>query len=650
MRKSICGVYALIVVIAMAIIPIKTSNVFAYVVDSNSLEEKVSCTATIEDDFSEERVLILMKNSESLKFKKYDADSFSEIGCVTVKDLSVATAKNIKEHKEHDCKIAAKAKGYHQILSLELKDKGKENVLKAIKKLEKRDDIYCAEPDYKISLNDKLGKDNENTSVQKAIIDTGDIVIPPLTPSEPDPVIPNDPFYTDGTQWAIDRIKLPQAWSLTTGSNDIVVGVIDSGIDYTHPDLVGKIDESKSYDFENNTSAMPKPSTLHWHGTFVAGIIGASTNNGKGISGACWNVKMASLRVLDQDCAGYDYNTAYAIDYAESKGIQILNISIGSYIYSQVKEQAVFNYSGLIICSAGNDNNNNDGEKRHYLSYYSDRNNVISVGASNRNDAKVFKATDKGSNFGKKYVSLFAPGDEIESTDLGGKYDIAWGTSFSAPYVTGTAVLLKVKYPSITPAEIKTAIIKGVDKVSGLSDLCASGGRLNAYRALVYASLEHSYTYQYQFISQTQHRAYCSCIHFYTESPHWAYSSSIYTKNGHKYAVCAVCKATINIDNNPIITISDKNSLAYLESMGFKVITDYNQLIGEITSPNVYRVNTVLENIDRAFFDKFMIVVGNNVENTADKIYEALINFENDIDSECNMVYNEYSNCTEVWL
>ena len=642
MRKKIYGLLVLALVVALAVIPVSTMGAFAM---EGETEQKILCNAIFEDDFSKDRVMVLMKNSESLKFKKYKPSDFSEIGCASVEDLSTAAAKDIKEHKNHVCDIGAKVGGYHQILSLELKDKSKENVLKAMEKLEKRNDVFCAEPDYKISLCDEIIENSDEPAISKAIINPGQ----PFNPPYPDPVAVNDPYYTDGLQWALDKMKLPQAWNLTTGSDDIVVGVIDSGIDYTHPDLAGKIDTSKSYDFEKNTSAMPNLSTLHWHGTFVAGIIGASVNNGYGMAGACPNVKMASLRVLDEKCEGFGYNTAYAIDYARAKGIQIINISKGSYIYSEIKEQAIFNYNGLIICSAGNEDNDNDSEKKHYLSCYSNLDNVISVGASNQSDNRA-KEDTFASNYGKNSVSLFAPGVGILSAYLDKNYGIDGGTSFAAPYVTGVATLLKAKYPSITPAEIKTAIIKGVDKVGGLSNLCVSGGRLNAYRALIYASHDHSYTYRHQFISASQHRSYCSCMHFYTESPHWAYASSIYTKNGHKYATCAICKVDINIDNNPIITLSDSYSVEDLKNMGLKVITNYEQLVSEIASPNLYLSNILLKNFDSVVFDNYMIVIGEDAENLSEKICEAVSNFKHDIDGEAELVYNKYNQCEEVWL
>ena len=234
---------------------------------------------TLEDDFAEDEVVVTIKNKESLKFKKYVASDFVDIGCESVDDLSIAYADDVRIHKDHACKKSAFAKDYNQLLSLKLKEKSKENVLAAIKVLEKRDDVLSAEPSYILDSFDSNVEENNGHGIEPNKAIGGGLPINPVLPVVKPTKLPNDPGRS--RLWAIARIKLPEAWNYTTGSSDVVVGVIDSGVDSTHPDLQGKIDTSLSYDFVNNTSAMPATSSLFYHGTMVAGIIAAQTDNGE---------------------------------------------------------------------------------------------------------------------------------------------------------------------------------------------------------------------------------------------------------------------------------------------------------------------------------------------------------------------------------
>lgn len=643
MKKAIYSLCALCMALALVLIPISTLDAFALNADAEPKEDKIICTATIEDEFTDDKVAVVIKNEYSLKFKKYKVSDFANVGCINVRDLSTEAAENIQEHQGHICDVATQqAKDYHQILCIELKDKGKENVLAAIKELEKRDDILTVAPNYIIEGEGGTVADEAQLFEVNKVFENA---------LSAETVMPDDTELS--RQWAINKIQLPQAWNYTTGSNDLVVGVIDSGVDYTHPELQGKIDTSLSYDFINDTSAMPDSSSIHYHGTFISRIIAANTNNGVGVAGVCWNIKIASLRVLNQYNRGSWEDLADAINDAQSKGISIINLSIGGRSTSDMLLYAIQNYTGVIVCAAGNDHTDNDNsETPNYPSNYNYRNNLISVGASDENDECYINYDGRGSNYGKTKVDLFAPGINIYSTIPDGGYLTGWGTSYAAPYVTGVAALIKSYYPTMPAAQIKTAIKNGVDKLSSLSDYCVTGGRLNAYKAIANANHSHSYSFRYKYASATQHYSYCECGE-YIFSPHSARASSIVFKNGHNYATCISCLRQINIDDNPIYIINGAG-VGELESMGLIVIADTKQLEKELLSAKrteLYGNESLFNYYDDAFFEKYVIVVGDDCSSISEKLYSnIIINFKESIDNCRHMIYNENSNCSEAYV
>lgn len=465
-------------------------------------EEKIYCTATLDSDFADDSVIVVMTNSASLAFKEYRAADFSEIDCKSVQNLtdrldSIMQAKvngytdtsqinvsldiaNSASFKELD------PQKYTKILNIELKESGKANVLSAIKLLEKRSDILYVGPNYHYYPQ----------------------------------AIPNDTYYSQQQSYA-ELIDLPNAWNITTGSSSVRVGIIDSGIDTTHPDLLGKVYGSISDTFgKYGLFTAPYNSDIFGHGTQVAGVIGAQGHNNAGISGVCWNVTLVSLKVSHSSESG-SANTRDIIDaveHAATNNIPILNCSLGKTRDGNSYDVALAstinnNYTGLFICSAGNDTNNNDINS-HYPSTL-DCPRIIAVGASTSSDAMA-----SFSNYGKNTVDLFAPGEGILTTAkcltgcsvCNGKqpgYHSVNGTSFAAPYVTGVAALIKSKYPNLTSSQIKQRIMLGVIDVkrngaSVFGDLCVSGGRLNAYRAVH----DHTCTYM-DFDYPTTHLACC---------------------------------------------------------------------------------------------------------------------------------------------
>ena len=287
---------------------------------------------------------------------------------------------------------------------------------------------------------------------------------------------PSD-YYLD-YQWSIDKVNLEKAWRICTGSEKVKVGVIDSGIDGEHIDLEDNINASLSCAFNSNLNTGLED--LLGHGTHVAGIIGASGNNNCGIAGACWSVDLVSLRVAQSNGMGVDASLLDdAVNYATLNNIPILNMSIAGPYFDFDLFDAIFDYPGLVICAAGNSALNLDGN--HGIQMYPVcflGNNIIAVGNSTENDTK---ASD--SNYGSLSVDLFAPGKSIISTIPNDGYDTYSGTSMSSPLVAGVAALLLSIDPSLSTAQIRNAILSGVDYCSSLSNYCVTGGRLNAYNA-----------------------------------------------------------------------------------------------------------------------------------------------------------------------
>lgn len=450
-------------------------------------EQKKICHATIDDNFEDDSVIVIFNNDTSLKLNDYDKSDFSDIGARKVDDITSYTVEEIKDKcidkarmeisgfdtyvtssgdfkfssiNENnlvnyvDDQVKEEYSSFNQMVEIKLYTKSKQNVLDVIRELEKRDDVLVAEPNYIIELNSS-------------------------------PITPNDTYVNE--QWAIEKINLPSAWSLTNGSKSVSVGVIDTGIQANHPDLSANIDKTLSKSFVDDSPLTDE----RGHGTHVAGIIGAVGNNNAGITGTCWNVNLISLKIHLQNKDGNVAELAKAINYAEENEIQIINNSNSFTRNSEVLRKAIENYSGIIITSAGNhykDIDNDNNYTRKYPSVYT-YSNIISVAASDESDGLWHTGYYDGSNYGVKSVDLAAPGFSIYSTYFENTsylyYKKMTGTSMATPYVTGVAALIKSKYPSISTAGIKKAILDGVDKISDLSDKVKTGGRLNAYKALV---------------------------------------------------------------------------------------------------------------------------------------------------------------------
>ncbi|MFL6335175.1 MAG: S8 family serine peptidase [Pyrinomonadaceae bacterium] len=351
---------------------------------------------------------------------------------------------------------------------------------------------------------------------------------------------PNDPSYTD--QWALKNtgqsqgvagadIDAEPAWNTTTGSPQVVVGVVDEGIDISHPDLQANVwtnpaelpgngvdddgdgfaDDVHGWDFVHNDAtvfdahgAFPSDKT-DAHGTHVAGIIGAVGNNGQGVTGVNWNVKLLPIKILGQEgesaapssvlltVRAYGYAKTLRDLYnstggAKGANLRVLNNSYGGYGESQAERDAIraLGDSGILfVAASGNDGRSNDRTPVFPAGY--NEPNVITVGASTRYDTPaVF------SNYSPRTVHMAAPGEDILSTTPGGTYTYADGTSMAAPHVSGAAALVCAADPSVSLSRLRAALLFSGDQLQGLTPQAdffnmsgyVTGRRLNAVNAI----------------------------------------------------------------------------------------------------------------------------------------------------------------------
>lgn len=535
LKKGLCLFLAGILALMVGYMPF---TINALSTTPIAMETKIYSQASIEDDFVDNHVLVVLTNEASLKFKTYTPADFPEITCAKMTELTEPVTPSVRLRVEggvekqdtNAVKISTQdPSSFNQILCLELPVNSKEGVLEAIAALQKRDDVLYVGPDYYVHGYSRT---------------------------------PNDPKIT--SQWGINKISLPAAWDITTGSSDVLVGVMDTGIEASHDDLQDRVNVSLSRTYLSTPSTVNVTTNPGLHGTLIAGIIGAEGDNGKHGTGVCWDVTLVSLRVLENDLSGESSAVVSAIHYAESISIDIINCSLGLLNLPTSERipfyEAIENYSGLLVCAAGNHDADND-TLLNYPSWFA-LPNILCVAGSNESDTRA-----EDSNYGDVTVDLFAPGEVIYSTEPGNDFTADSGTSFAAPFVTGVAALMLSIHPELTPTQLKQTIMDNVDHVAALANLCVSGGRLNAYKALTDDDI-HSYTGNASghFCTGTNCDYWES--HTYTVTP--------YNTNQHKH-YCAQCSYATYANHtyrvgSTICTVCGYNSSG-LEEMGVYDIT-----------------------------------------------------------------------------
>jgi len=329
-------------------------------------------------------------------------------------------------------------------------------------------------------------------------------------------LIPNDPRF--GSLWGLNNtqqtggsfdadIDAPEAWDNGTGSDNIIVAVFDTGVDYGHEDLAanmwknpgeipgngmddddnGYIDDVYGYDFINKDS---DPFDDHGHGTHVAGTIAAVGNNGIGVTGVSWNAQIMAVKFLGASGSGLVSDAVTGVIYAVNHGAKILNNSWGGSDFSQALLDAINDANDadrLFVAAAGNNTLNND-VSQYYPSGYATP-NVISVAATDHNDQLA-----EFSSYGVNTVHLGAPGVDVLSTVPTGScslcdsegYASLSGTSMATPHVSGAAALVLSQIPQLSIADLKSRLMLSVDQVPALSGTTISGGRLNINSSSVY--------------------------------------------------------------------------------------------------------------------------------------------------------------------
>ena len=284
----------------------------------------------------------------------------------------------------------------------------------------------------------------------------------------PADVIPNDPWYA-GWQWHLPKISAPTAWSTTTGSSTIVIAVLDTGVDGSHADLMNKL--VNGWNIYNNNS---DTSDVNGHGTNVAGVVGAQSNNGTGVAGVCWAARIMPVRISDTTGSATYSTMASGLTWAADHGARVANISYMASDSSTVRSAAQYfqNHGGVVTSSAGNYSAFNSSPDNPY---------ILTVSAMDIND--LFSSF---SNYGNN-IDLVAP-EGGYTTARGNSYMYAGGTSFSSPVVAGVAGLALSVNPSLTGAQVQDILKQSADDfgTSGW-DVYFGWGRVNAARAVAAA-------------------------------------------------------------------------------------------------------------------------------------------------------------------
>jgi len=290
----------------------------------------------------------------------------------------------------------------------------------------------------------------------------------------PPQITPNDTYYSSG--WHLPQISAPAAWDVTTGSSNVIIAILDTGVNAAHPDLAAKIVPGWNF-YDNNSDT----SDILGHGTPVAGAAAAATDNGEGVASVAWKCLLMPIRVSDTNGFGILSAIAHGLTYAADQGARVANISFrasGSFTVSNAA--AYFQAKGGVVTVSSGNEGVFDGTPDNPF--------VLTVGATDTSDS-LASFSNTGSN-----IDLCAPGVDIFTTGVGGDYGSGTGTSFSAPIVAGVAALVFSANPTLSGIQVQDILKQSADDLGAPGwDTSYGWGRVNAYKA-VQAALSASAT------------------------------------------------------------------------------------------------------------------------------------------------------------
>ena len=287
-------------------------------------------------------------------------------------------------------------------------------------------------------------------------------------------LIPNDPYYA-GSQWHLPAISAPAAWDSVTGNSNLTLAIVDTGVQFDHPDLAGRL--LPGYDFANNDA---NPTDDNGHGTSTSGAAAANGNNGLGMAGVNWGCLILPVKVLAANGSGSYSAIASGINFSADKGAKVINLSLGGTLSSSTLQSAVnyaWNKGSVIIAAAGN----NGTSQTVYPAACS---NVVAVSAINSANTIT-----SWSSYGS-FVDLCAPGENIGTLWIGSGYVTASGTSYSSPIVSGVACLALAANPALKNFQVVNLLLKNADDLGAVGfDSYYGNGRVNAARVVAAAPL-----------------------------------------------------------------------------------------------------------------------------------------------------------------
>ena len=307
-------------------------------------------------------------------------------------------------------------------------------------------------------------------AIEKALAKRKDVKFVERNRRIPSNLTPNDPSFP--SQWHLTKVSAPQAWDITQGSATVVIAIVDSGIDATHPELASKV--LPGYNFvDNNTNT----TDVNGHGTWVAGVAAAIGNNAAGVAGLAWQSKILPVRVSDAQGVAWTSVIANGMTWAADHGAKVVNVSFGGVASSpsiNSAAQYVLNKGGIVVASAGNCGCFDATAENPY---------IISVAGTDQNDAR-WPSSSQGN-----YVDISAPATGIVTTNRGGGTVTAQGTSFASPLVGGVLALMRSANPQLSPTDLKNLLLANADDKGAAGwDSSFGFGRVNAYRAVAAAA------------------------------------------------------------------------------------------------------------------------------------------------------------------